>query len=205
MWATPVNASASPCELTFNHALTAIRFIAGAELAPCVVKSIAIAGVKGSGTLNIETGEWSGLDGSAEYAVEPDMTLAASAGSGYVAAGTSLMAEGELFMLMPQTLPAGATVTLTVESAGATSVYTADISGGVWPAGATVVYRVSAGASNPQLILQVTDADGNPVTEFSSPYNGKSFSYRVSSYYEPDNQDGLAQTVELEAELLDFA
>ncbi len=32
--ATPTDASVSPCPLTFNHALTAIRFVAGSEMAP---------------------------------------------------------------------------------------------------------------------------------------------------------------------------
>lgn len=204
MWATPVNASASPCELNFNHALTAITFIAGAELAPCTVKSIAIAGVNGSGTLNIETGEWSGLDGTAEYTVTPDITLTAATGSSYVAAGTPLLADGETFMLIPQTLPAGATVTLTVETGGATSVYSADVAGSVWPDGAKMVYRISAGASCQQLILEVTDADGNPLTELSSPYNGHTFGYRVASYYDTDG-GGTSQPIEWEAELLDDA
>ncbi|MDE7471459.1 MAG: fimbrillin family protein [Paramuribaculum sp.] len=203
MWATPVNASSSPCELTFNHALTAISFVAGSELAPCTVKSISITGVNSSGTLNIETGEWSGLTGSAEYVVEPDVTLAAASGSSYVAAGSSLLGDREMFMLLPQTLPTEATVSLTVESGGRISVYTADISGGVWPAGATMVYRVSAGSSSPQLILQVTDADGNPLTELSSPYNGSTFSYRVSSYYDSDTQGEATQSIDWETQLLD--
>ncbi|MDE5596113.1 MAG: fimbrillin family protein, partial [Muribaculaceae bacterium] len=35
MYAMPRDASASPCKLTFNHALTAVRFVTGAEMTPC--------------------------------------------------------------------------------------------------------------------------------------------------------------------------
>ena len=40
MYSTAHDASASPCTLTFNHALTSILFVTGAEMTPCSVTEI---------------------------------------------------------------------------------------------------------------------------------------------------------------------
>lgn len=203
LWATPVDASSSPCSLDFNHALTSITFVAGAELSPCTVKAISISGVMGEATLNIETGEWTGLTDPETFTAGPDIELAAADGSAFVEAGTPMIADEETFMMIPQTLPDGATISLTIETGGESSTLTADLSGAEWLAGTTVRYRISASASteNPHLILTVTDDAGNPVTTLSSPYNGTTLSYHIDSRYD----SGADSTVDIEwqAELLD--
>ncbi len=73
--AVPTDASASPCKISFNHALTAIKFAAGSELVPCTVKEISISGVADSGVLSLEAGTWSETSGNASYTVTPDVSL----------------------------------------------------------------------------------------------------------------------------------
>lgn len=176
MWSTPKDASASPCELTFNHALTAIRFSAGAELAPCTVKEITISGVKDSGNLNLETGEWSDVEGSASYTVAPELVLTAADGSSYVEPGTPIVDGDNTFLLMPQTLDASSKISLTVEFNGKDVVLDASLEGQVWEAGKTVVYRISANPASEYLIFDVT---GN----FATNYTGGTDPYTVKSSY----------------------
>ncbi len=176
MWSTPKDASESPCELTFNHALTAIRFSVGSEMAPCVIKEISISGVKDRGTLNLESGEWRDVSGNASYTVAPDLSLSAAEGSTLVEPGTPVIEGDNTFLLMPQTLDEGASISMTVESEGKTVVMTAALEGQVWEAGKTVVYRISANPASEYLILDVA---GN----FATNYTGGTDNYTVKSQY----------------------
>ena len=201
MWASPVDASSSPCNLTFNHALTAVKFVAGSKLTPCTVTHIFVTGINGQGTLNIETGEWSDLAGQAVYEITPTTTLTAAEGSQFVEASTPLASADETLMLIPQTLPQGAAITLSVEIDGVSTDFTADISGSEWLAGTTMIYRLSASAESQDLILEVVDDNGNRISSISSPYTGDSFKFHVNSYC---NTGSDAPTeIEWEAELID--
>lgn len=175
MWGTPCDASASPCPVTFNHALTAIRFAAGSELVPCTIKEIAINGVANSATLNLETGEWSGLTGNASYSVNPDLTLTASDGQTYVAAGTPIIDGDNTFLLLPQECGADASISLTIENDGVPTVLEASLEGQTWTAGTTVTYRLSANPNEETLVLDVT---GN----FASTYTGGTDNFTVTSH-----------------------
>ena len=176
MWSTPREASASPCDINFNHALTAIRFSAGSELTPCTVKEISINGVKNSGKLNLETGEWTDVEGSASYAVAPELTLTSVKGEQYVAAGTPIVDGENTFLLMPQDLGSEATITLTVEANGSTVVLDAPLDGQVWTAGKTITYRLSANPNPESLILEVTG-------DFGTTYTGGTDTYSVKSSF----------------------
>lgn len=186
LWATPVKASASPCQLVFNHALTAVRFVAGAQLAPCVVKSIEIKGVPSAGTVSIDDGTWTNITGSAAYAVTPETaTLTAAEGSQYVAPATPITSDSETFMLIPGTLPDDATITLTVSFNGIDKEFVASIGGNEWPEGTTVTYRLSAKPDSNRLIL---DVDGN----FQTEYPGQTVPFSVHSGYINESGDTIA-------------
>lgn len=176
MWSNPADASSSPCSLTFNHALTAIRFSTGSEMSPCTVKEINVNGVNNAGTLNLETGEWSAVEGDASYSVDPNITLSAGDGETYVAAGTPITQGDDTFILMPQTLDASASITLTVESNGSTVVLEASLDGQVWEAGKTITYRLSANPNPETLTLEVEG-------DFISAYTGSTDAFTVKSSY----------------------
>lgn len=174
MWSEPRDASASPCDITFNHALTAIRFAAGSELTPCTVKEIAIKGIANTSTLDLETGEWASPTGSASYSVNPDVDLVATDGSQYVASGTSIVDGDNTFLLMPQDLGEEASVALTIESNGTETTLEASLNGQTWSPGKTITYHLSASPDKNVLTLDIT---GN----FASVYTKGADYYTVTS------------------------
>lgn len=201
MRAESVDASASPCALTFDHMLTAVRFVAGSELSPCTISEIKISGIASQGSLDLESGEWSEISGDASYSVTPGLQLAAATGSKYVAAGVSLTADDDIFILMPQTLPDGAKIILTIDVDGKSSVFEASLAGQKWVAGHTVTYRLSASPDVSSLIFTVTDTDGNSVNQLNAKYTGSNLSYIVKSYYSPDGT--TMQPVDWDASFVD--
>lgn len=195
LWATQTTVDASPCELTFNHALSAIRFVTGAEMVPCTVKSISISGVPSKGVLDISDGSWSSVSTPADYSVVPaEPQLSASGSDKYVAAGTSITADDETFLLIPGTLPADATVTLVIDIYGKESDFTASIGGQEWPEGSTVTYRLSAKPETNRLILDV-------IGTFETPYPGQTVPFQVKSCYIDEAGDSVP--VSWKAEFVD--
>lgn len=175
LFATPLNASSSPCTLSFNHALTAIRFVAGAEMAPCVVKSISISNLFSEGILNLETGEWSDLSAQKDYIVKPDIILEKGVNSDYVEAGTEITSPEKTFMMLPQILGEETEISIVVESNGKETTLTSSLDGTIWPQGKTLTYRISANPDADSLILNVSG-------DFKTIYTGSSFSFNVESY-----------------------
>lgn len=191
----PVEAQSSPCNLEFTHALTAVRFSTGSEMMPCKVVSVAVTGVLDRATLNLETGEWTDASGSGSFTVSPGIVLSAASGSEYVAPDTPVTTGDSTLMLLPQSLSEEARIALTIESAGTVSTFEASLEGQTWTAGKTVVYHLSASVESGGLILQVLDADGNPLKSIDTPYTGKSVPFTVKSYYS-DSESGTQQPVE---------
>lgn len=176
MWATPVTASASPCQMTFNHALSAIRFVAGSEMTACTVKSITISGINGKGVFNLEDGNWSDVSTQASYTADLDVALTAPSGS-YVTEGTAITDDAHTFMLIPQSLDENASVTLSIDYDGAEIDFTASLKGQAWTAGNTYTYHLSA---NPELDRFVITVD----SPLKFNYTGGSQSYNVTSRHE---------------------
>ena len=194
MYATPAEASASPCALTFNHALTAIRFAAGSELTPCTVKSVTISGAASSGTRDIRTGAWSDLASPSSFSVAPGVSLTAADGSEYVAPGADITSASEAFLLIPQSPGEDAEVTVTVDFDGTETTLTASLGGQTWEAGHTVTYRISANPASDSLTLDVTGT-------FDSPYTGTALPFEIKSHYTA--ADGTESPVSWTAEFVD--
>lgn len=156
MWSTPRDASSSPCDLTFNHALTAIRIFSGTGLSPCIIKEISIKNVLDRGILNLETGEWSDTTGNATYTIAPRVTLTAADGEKYVAPGTPI-ADGEnTFILLPQKPGERASISVSIEINGTVTVLDATLNGQDWQAGKVINYRLSTTPDQQTLELDVT-------------------------------------------------
>lgn len=185
--ATPRDASASPCDMTFNHALAAVRFVTGTEMVPCTVKSITIAGLLSEGTLDLENGSWSDTTGEATYTAEVNAGLAAASGQEYVEPGTAITAADQTFMLLPQKLADNAAVTMVIAYGDSEIEYTASLSGQTWTAGNTYTYHLSANPSVDRFVITVD----SPI-RFN--YTGGTGSFEVKSIRESMNDGSLTTT-----------
>lgn len=189
MWATPCDASASPCELTFNHGLAAVKFVAGGEMVPCKVKSITISGLSSSGNLNLENGMWTDVSGNESYSVNVNTTLLGTTGQEYVEEGTPITGSNQTFMLIPQSLTEESTVTMVIEYEGAEVEFSASLDGQNWVAGNTYTYHLSANPSVDRFVITVT-------SPLSFNYTGGTGQYTVKSIHEKI-QNGVLSTTEV--------
>ncbi len=203
LYSVPVEASESPCAMTFNHALTGIRFAAGAELAPCTIREITISNILSEGSLDLESGQWTLGETKKDYSIQLDRQLTAAEGSQYVAPSTPITEDDEIFFLLPQVLDDNATITLTIESQGETSTFTASIGKNEWDAGKTITYRLSASPAASSLILQVLDSEGKTLSKINSAYTGDTTSYTVRSFYYPDGSSSEGVPVKWKASFID--
>ena len=133
--------------LTFTHALTAVRFNLGSDITASNVNSITLSGVHNSGSYTIGEG-WSGQSHS------EDVSYTVTA--------------GELLMLMPQTLPDEAKVTLTFKD-NTTPAISASLKGQKWEEGKLVTYTLHESTQPEYIYLDL--AAGN-VTINATTYSG---------------------------------
>ena len=132
--------------LTFKHILTAVKFETGSQMQPGTIKSVALKGVKKSGTYKAfptgSTGEgtWTLNDATADYTQELNKTT-----TGTETDGTAVTTEEGTFMMLPQTLPDGAEVEVVFQdgTSGQERTMSASIAGTQWPQGKTVTYKLS--------------------------------------------------------------
>lgn len=199
LWSTPKDASSSPCDMMFNHALASVRFITGAEMTPCTIKRITISSLKNSGTLNLENGTWDNIGGSADYTAQLDLALSAAQGSEYVAENAEITDDAHRFILMPQSLSDKSSVTMVIDYEGNELEFTASLAGQVWTAGNTYTYRLSANPAVDRFVLTVD-------SPLSFTYAGGSLQYNIKSIHEKISNGTVTSTdVPWTAEFIDDA
>ena len=164
----------APAPLTFRHALTAVRFETGNPLLPGTVTKITLKGVYGTATHRIGETVWSTHSGQRDYsqtltAVTPDPNVL----------GSPITQPAATFMMIPQTLPAGAQleVVYTDKLTNTQRTLTAGIAGKVWGMGKTVTYRISTSS------ISVTPKL-NVIAPADFEYTGGTQNYTVASYLE---------------------
>lgn len=148
---SPTSGSTTPIALTFEHKLTAVKFVAGDELPSCTVKSITLKNVKSRMILDGENYDrwWENYGGSNELSNTSNFTLDINKkvlGN----PGDAITAEDQTFFMIPQTLPSIAEieVVLTDDVDNTQHTLTAIIGGQEWQMGKTVVYKLSASSIN---------------------------------------------------------
>ena len=164
-----LSSSKTPIALDFKHAMTAVRFVVGNIGYFTEIKSIKIEGVSDQGTLEIGASTWTNQSGSASYEITGSFNIATL--------GESIIG-GELMFLMPQTLPAGAKLTVVMENGTNEKTFSANLAGTNWPMGNTVTYKLSVQKIEGDYKFEVT-----PSTE-SLDESGGTVSYTVKSRYE---------------------
>ena len=164
--------------LAFHHVLTAIRIKApkGAGVTQAV-----ISGVYDKATLDMQDRTWSSLDKSSSTAsFTADLSAAATWDT--AADDYDFVKDAGILMMIPQWLPEGATLTLTVDG----QQVEADLSGHQWEMGKLVTYRVKGGVLDYHIEVEV---------EAEIPATGSATAaVRVRSYTTPEG--GVAQTPE---------
>ena len=136
--------------LAFKHICTAVRFVVGSQMQPGSIKSVAFKGVKNAGTYDMAGGTWSLGGTTADFS----QTLN-KATTGTEANGDEITSPEGTFMMLPQTLPAGATVEVVFTNAsGVDRTLSASIAGSEWTMGTTVTYKLSV---TPEYELEFSD------------------------------------------------
>ena len=170
----PGNSNAAE-PLTMKHALTAVRFVTGDDMLAGTVSKITLKNVYGTGRLPMQAAPaWYSLSGTRNF--ELTLSPAATAPDPQVP-NTPLTTADATFMMLPQTLPAGAQIEVkyTDKLTNTQRTLTANIAGKTWPMGKTVVYRISTSSISVTPTLEVTAP-----AEYT--YQGGTSSYTVKSY-----------------------
>lgn len=126
--------------LTFEHICTAIKFETGSQMQPGSIKSVMLKGVKTTGTYDMGTDKWVLTDATDSYTLDVD-----KATTGTETPGSGITNIENTFMMLPQTLPDGATVEVVFQDkvTGNERTLSAAIGGTEWPQGKTVTYKIS--------------------------------------------------------------
>lgn len=162
-----VSAAAS---LPFEHVLTAVRFVTGDDVLEGNITKITLKGVYGSATLAMGASEWGDYGATATFAQSCSVDVDGSADQEITPANAT-------FMMLPQTLPAGATIEIvyTDKLSNTLRTLTASIAGSQWPMGKTVTYRISTTSISVVPTFKVTAP-----ADFT--YAGGRKNYWVTSY-----------------------
>ncbi|RRD91427.1 fimbrillin family protein [Bacteroides heparinolyticus] len=171
----PGNTNAAEA-LAMKHALTAVRFVTGDDMLAGTVSKITLKNVYGTGKLPLQaSAAWYDLGGTTSFAqtfspeaVAPDPQVP----------DTELTPEAATFMMLPQTLPAGAQIEVVYKDnlTNTTRTLTANIAGKTWPMGKTVTYRISTNS----IVITPTLAVTAPANEYL--YTGGTQNFTVRSY-----------------------
>lgn len=195
------DATSPDVTLNFRHALTAVKIVAAADMLPGKITDVEISGVYGSGTFTPTPagGTWTPAAAKATYKVTRDLTLSPEESNlGYKPAGDTGDKKGEIIgdipdkteitgetgdltmLLIPQTLPEGARLTIkfTDDLTGTARTLSASIAGKTWPAGKVVTYSLSPSSIH---ITPTVLFSKDPATDVL-PYSGVWHDSEIKAY-----------------------
>lgn len=175
--------TAAAAPLTFAHALTAIRFTTGDDMLAGRITKITLKGVYGSGSYTMGADSWGDYGATATFS----QTLTADVDG---SADQEITPVAATFMMLPQTLPSGASIEVvyTDNLTSTQRTLTASIAGSLWPIGKTVTYRISTSSISITPTFSVT-----PPSAFT--YAGGSQNYSVTSCAAVSRPGDASQTV----------
>lgn len=124
--------------LTFRHICTAVRFETGSQMQAGTICSVTLKGIKKTGTYDMATDTWALTEATYDFTQELN-----HATTGTETAGSEVTSAAQTFMMLPQTLPDGASVEVVFNDGTKDRTLSASIAGMVWPQGKTVTYRIS--------------------------------------------------------------
>lgn len=175
--------TAAAAPLSFAHALTAVRFTTGDDMMSGRITKITLKGVYGSGSHTMGSDSWNGYGATTDFS----QTLAATVDG---SADQEITPVAATFMMLPQTLPSGASIEVvyTDDLTSTQRTLTASIAGSQWPMGRTVTYRISTSS----IVITPTFTVMAPA-DFT--YAGGSENYSVTSYAAVSRPGDATRTV----------
>ena len=174
MTAAPAEMDGAPAPdksaaLSFRHILTAVRFLTGDDLMAGRITKISLKGVYGKAVYDLGTDQWGDFAGTGNFSQSLSKDLDGTPDEEITAADAT-------FLMIPQTLPQGATIEVayTDKLTGTSRTLTAQIGGSKWPAGRLVTYRISTSSITITPTFTITAPE-----DFT--YTGGTKSYKVDS------------------------
>ena len=125
-----------PVNLTFHHALTAVKFVCGNDMNPGVVKRVTLKNVYSQGTYDLDDQTWKDHGRTTSFTQELNKTAQGTEGE-------AITSEAQTFMMIPQTLPEAAKIEVIFADAKGEHTLSATLAKSVWPMGKTVTYKIS--------------------------------------------------------------
>jgi hypothetical protein len=143
-------ASIPSASLSFSHILTGVRILTGENIIPGKITRISINGIYGKGTYSYATNSWE-TDAIKSFTQNTDIAISGNAGE-------SIMDEALTYMLIPQTLPEGASLTIDFVDnlTHTTHQLQANIAGIVLPIGEMVTFRIETSSLSVESVLEVS-------------------------------------------------
>ena len=158
--------------LKFYHALTAIRFGVGQNLSwEKTIKSIEFQGIHNAGHFDLATKAWSNQSGIQNFKLDNINTPTAGTHN------TVIVKDGNTFLMVPQTLPAGAKIVVTFTD---NSHITANIGGKIWKPGTTKTYMITEKNSDWDYQITATSPGSIAYNETTTWWGYTIQSYRQS-------------------------
>ena len=178
---TAISATTPVVELKFGHALTAVQIKCGKDMLAGKITKVTIAGIHSTGTQVIGSDTWETTSDLATYTITKDITLSADEnGTDKIHAPgntpiTGTVSDKLTFLLLPQTLPQGATMTIefTDDATKTERTISGSIAGHTWQAGKIVTYSISPSSIsiNAKLNFNKKGAVGD-IAGDTIPYSG---------------------------------
>lgn len=166
---TPTGGAPHVVPLQFYHALTAIRFGIGRNLSwNKTIKSIEFRGIYKNAQYDLATKTWDNHGSTENFKL--DNINASTSGT----LNTVIVKDGNTFLMVPQTVPAGAKIVITFSD---NTHITANIGGKEWKAGTTKTYMMTEKNSNWDYQIETTDPATIAYDQTTSTNN-----YTVQSY-----------------------
>lgn len=164
--------------LTFHHALTAVKFVCGNDMKAGVVKSVTLKNVNSTGTYNFETKTWNNIGTPKDFSQTLNKNSTGTANE-------VITEEPQTFMMIPQTLPEKATIEVIFNDGTNDYTLTCDIANSVWEIGKTVTYKLSTTSINWEYVLTVNGPKDFIYTGGTKPYNVTSYRKNTKGTTEP--------------------
>lgn len=184
--------------MNYRHLFSGIALAEGSMISGLKVKTVEIKGLYGKGRCDLNGGNitWTIEDES----VKKDYTLTKD----YISVGRNpnliTPTDRAELMVIPQTAPDGATVTVTLElTNGQERKLTASLAGTKLERGVVYWLILSTHAINWRYTLNVSQSS------FDTPYNGGTAAITVNSWRTSANNDGSAPTQEAEAYKIEYS